>query len=74
MSARTTCPRCQKIVRFRKNGTYGLHTRGYYNCTASGLTPAEVREGKTRLGKLAQDFLAKQAQEQTEPSKGDQVT
>ncbi|MFD6149405.1 hypothetical protein [Streptomyces sp. NPDC060243] len=74
MSARTICPRCNKVVRFRKDGTYGLHTRGYNNCTASHLTPAEVREGKTRLGKLAQDFLARQAQGQTTPVEGDQVT
>lgn len=74
MSARVLCPRCEKVVRFRRDGAYGVHTRGPHYCTASGLTPAEVREGKTRLGEITKAFLAKQAQEQTSASKGDQVT
>ncbi|WP_329203810.1 hypothetical protein [Streptomyces sp. NBC_01435] len=74
MSARTLCPRCPKVVRIRKDGAYGVHTRGPHYCTASALTPAEVREGRTYLRKRTEDFLAKQAQGQTSPSKGDQVT
>lgn len=74
MSARVHCPRCAKDVLFRRDGTYGIHRRGPYNCTTSGLTPAEVREGKTRLGELTKDFLAKKAQGQTSPSKGDRMT
>lgn len=74
MSAKTTCPRCKRIVTFRRDGRYGIHLRGPHYCTASGLTPQEVRDGQTRLGKLTAEYLAKQAQEQTSPSKGDQVT
>jgi hypothetical protein len=73
-SARTTCPRCKKLVVFRRNGTYGVHKRDTYYCTASGLTPQEVRDGLTRLEKITADYLAKKAQGQTPPIEGDQVT
>ena len=74
MSARTTCPRCKKLVVFRRNGTYGLHVRGSRYCTASGLTPQEVREGQTRLQKITDDYLAKKGEAKTPPTEGDQVT
>jgi len=75
MSARAFCPRCKRVVLFRRDGTYGIHRRGaYYNCTASGLTPDEVRQGMTALGKRTAAYLAKKAQEQTSPAEGDQMT
>jgi uncharacterized C2H2 Zn-finger protein len=74
MSARATCPRCKRLVVFRRNGTYGLHVHRSHYCTASGLTPKEVREGQTRLGKITADYLASKAQGQTPPTEGDQMT
>lgn len=74
MNARASCPRCKKIVVFRRNGTYGLHVRGPHYCTASGLTPQEVREGMTRLQKITADYLAKKGEAKTPPVEGEQMT
>ncbi|WP_399559550.1 hypothetical protein OIA45_48930 (plasmid) [Streptomyces chartreusis] len=76
MSVHRLCPRCGKVVRVRvRDGAYGVHRKGaYYNCTASGLTPDEVRQGMTALGKRTAEYLATKAQEQTPPIEGDQVT
>lgn len=64
MSRAGVCPRCEKVVRVRRDGSYGIHKRGaYYNCTASGLTPEEVRQGVTALGKRTAEYLAKKAKE-----------
>ncbi len=74
MSARATCPRCKKLVVFRRNGTYGLHVHRSHYCTASELTPQEVLEGQTRLGKITADYLDQKAEGQNPPIEGDRVT
>lgn len=72
---RALCPRCKRTVRMRvRDGAYGVHRRGVYNCTASGLTPDEVRRGMTALGKRTAEYLAAKAAEQTPPIEGDHVT
>lgn len=71
---RGTCPRCKRLVRVRRDGAYGKHKRDTLYCTASGLTPKEVRQGITALGKLTATYLAKKADGQTPPTEGDQVT